>query len=597
MSSSLLKTLERIETGRQTCITKANKKGIAMSKDADFSAIAQAFDFIDPPEELRDPNVLSPISYYENWEDDPEIWKKPQEWAIVDEILKNAQDEDEFIPMYLLLLEDSMEILQIIAGTAVDVDEQTLYLGITSRNNEYKVKTSDEAEYILNSNNISYQHTWAENVSQKWVLVYHKKNTYYTNSYRSSTSYAAAPRYALLPVKYIVIKTPFLASISTSSTDITTYKSWNVFGAMSMEAIHLIKANTPLGEEICSSIYTMYSYMGNMYYPNLKRIDIDEDVNYWIDPEATNGTRIMITASYAYELNSIFAPNRPYLSCSGNARNLVAAKGAGVGIVPTSSWQNTTPRYPSSYTSLKYIASDGDPSLITLGKVRNKPRLKPINMNHITDWSGRSFEKLFAPCRVLTFEGLVVPAIKTGSTSDVIGYTNCKILNFPNLTIIPANTTLNPTGLLEELYMDAVEEYKNGTHTYFLYINDAQNILKIISLKSLKTLETYRVDLSQACHLEEIYLNSLSKCTTTTAFNKSSLRKLVLGNNFESPLTLSSCTHLDKECFIDLFEKLIPLTEEQIAEGTYIITIGKPILYKFTEEELDIARNKGWIIN
>ena len=97
-----------------------------------------------------------------------------------------------------------------------------------------------------------------------------------------------------------------------------------------------------------------------------------------------------------------------------------------------------------------------------------------------------------------------------------------------------------------------------------------------------------------------IYLPSLSKLPDSTIFKSATLlRNLTLGADFKSSINLQSCPYLSKQSVLDLFEKLAVLTEEDAGTTyrVYLPTWGPSDITRFTEDELNIARDKGWTVS
>lgn len=79
MASSLLKVLKNIEIGRQNIIHDLNLMGIPTEQNASFSKIGANLEGIS----LTANNkyiVTPPVTFYDNPEDDPAVWKKPESW-------------------------------------------------------------------------------------------------------------------------------------------------------------------------------------------------------------------------------------------------------------------------------------------------------------------------------------------------------------------------------------------------------------------------------------------------------------------------------------------------------------------------------------
>ena len=86
MASRLYKVLNSVENYRKNMIKSLREKNLNVSDDVSFGAINAMINELEPHLDYSD-NIV----YYENPEDDPAVWKVPEVWPNIEEILKSKR--------------------------------------------------------------------------------------------------------------------------------------------------------------------------------------------------------------------------------------------------------------------------------------------------------------------------------------------------------------------------------------------------------------------------------------------------------------------------------------------------------------------------
>lgn len=93
MSSQLYKVLTNIEQGRKECINVLKTRNFPLNNNASLSTIAAQLEMLPYDEDYTNLSDISDfITYYDNPEDDPEVWSYPTEWPDCKSIFHNCED-------------------------------------------------------------------------------------------------------------------------------------------------------------------------------------------------------------------------------------------------------------------------------------------------------------------------------------------------------------------------------------------------------------------------------------------------------------------------------------------------------------------------
>lgn len=116
MASNLYNYLNTIDKSRQDMIRILNENGATLEPDTSFSTLSSSLDNITrnrPSTELQDE-----ITYYNNPEDDPLVWKRPKIYTQIDEIWNNIKPytnetyNTPMYPAYMYVLKTNLDTLQ-----------------------------------------------------------------------------------------------------------------------------------------------------------------------------------------------------------------------------------------------------------------------------------------------------------------------------------------------------------------------------------------------------------------------------------------------------------------------------------------------------
>ena len=253
MASELLKTFQKIESGRKLQIEKARALGHTLSDRASFAELAAT---IATPQEIPENTVGTVL----------EDWVPPVEFPDGKKLIRESEDRDGFKPGMYLLIKDNAETITLDAfNTATPTSS-------TNRTNASGILLSDGTWYNDLTANIT--HTWDTSKdiiiedgefagTYRWLLCYYDPNKVLLNSY-----FGFINGYKV--VDWVV------GYIATSSdmSKATSYSSIALFNRWDSTAQYLL--NIEVLDE--SNITKLYSYINSTtgglgyYWTNLRSI-------------------------------------------------------------------------------------------------------------------------------------------------------------------------------------------------------------------------------------------------------------------------------------------------------------------------------------
>lgn len=215
---------------------------------------------------------------------------------------------------------------------------------------------------------------------------------------------------------------------------------------------------------------------------------------------------------------------------------------------------------------------------------------------------------------------------------EEIGAVKGEIFGNPNLTVVkfPSLKSINnPQGggsgwifyntqSLREVYMPMLESLSTGGYGLFMGANKIKS-LDFPSLKYISNgigrndgtpiLETINLPMLENCNY--IFQNSLSGTTPINirlgkpkgtgikilqSGTNARIVNITIEKGFATPLNLTGCNGLSKQCVLDIFENLADLTEEGI-KLNIIFGSATANAIGLTEDDYTTARVKGWTIS
>lgn len=601
MASELLKTFEKIETGRKNIINTLKSKDYLVSDNDSFYDIGNTL--ITIPVSKPNYTVKNGIKYYDNPEDDPEVWSRPTDWLdslsiyktfddIEVETIKTSSTGEKIIkilsPTMFALLDNERDNITFKGGYSVDTRiENSFEIGlirgpgdVSQSNTIGRIITSDGAVYDLNQDNKEFLHTWDKskdiNGKYRWFVLY-----------KSPTN-------------------PDVASQSGSNyTDIlelivsATRYGHGVFGSNisnKLQHLHFIDPFTEEGLKNVDNSYTSAEmYLESSTYDkwvNLKKLTIDNKLV----------THLKINTSYpSTSLNTIVAP---YYTITSSTFTKSPVKyvylGSFIGLYGATYNSNSNNSYIQGWgIHLKYLKINEDVfkdyistrnfnGLCGFCKIQDpNPIIKHIvisgsgnGTSNNADYTGTA-----VTCKEWNFDSLkqingryFMYGVKTevislpeleiipSSTSCFVN-TECKYLYMPKLKRIESESFNIPYGVLE-LELPELEYVAKGLISQSSYTNSTPNSLLSLSLPKLKECSEYllnRLDTLETLHLPKGFKQSLSLC---------GLRSLSI------------------ESMRELCENLADVTNE---EQAYTLKVLKST-YNIYKDCYAIAETKGWVI-
>jgi len=601
MASELLNTFEKIEAGRKNIINTLKGKDYLVNENDSLYDIGNTL--ITIPNSKPNYTLTNGIKYYDNPEDDPEVWKRPTDWIdslsiyktfddIEVETIKSSTTGEKIIkilsPTMFALLDNERDDITFKGGYSVDTRiENSFEIGLIRGPNDVnqsntigRIITSDGAIYDLNQDNKEFLHTWDKskdiNNKYRWFVLYKSP----TNPDVASQ---AGPNYTDV-LELIVSATRY---------------GHGVFGSNKAPKLKHLHFIDPFTEESKKNIDNSYSaaeiHLENSTYDkwsNLKRFTIENEFV----------THLKIQTSYpSLSLNTIIAPYytiSSYLFSKSPVKYLYL--GSFTGLYGATYNSNSNTSYIQGWgIGVKYLKineeifknyistrnfgglcgfckiQDPNPAIKHIVKAGSgngtsnnadyagvAPTCKTWNFDSLKEINGRYF-MFGVKTEVINLPELeVIPS----STACFVN-TECKYLYMPKLKRIEHSNFNIPHGLLE-LELPELEYVEKGLISQSSYTTPTPNSLLSLSLPKIKECSEY-------------LLNRLD-----------SLENLHLPKGFKQSLHLCSLRSLSIESMRELCENLADVTEE---EQAYTLKVLKST-YNIYKDCYAIAEAKGWII-
>lgn len=631
MISKLLNILRRIDATRLTLIDVLKSKNYPVNTDSTYNSLVPIISNNLKDNELNKNFEQSPyedVVYYDNPEDDPMVWKVPTEWPDVETVLRNAEyipgssaSNNEFPVAILLFKVDDATVdtvnFQITSGPSSSyyyttntktVPDNTIYL----KNIISSIAFSDSSEPMVPST--TFEHTWdaakdivVNGTRYRYILLYCKK----TQSYNNTDLKVGVGNNCGMSL----ISMTLFGQLITNSYE--GYFTWGINASKSLQFIKVIDvryANFDTSLLPSDTLNKLISY-GCKNLIGLKRIEFDLSDEY--NPAKATGNMNFLVSSHI-NLNTFICNNAQVLDSQRTAgfainNGLVYYKAPIFNIYHQRNYATATgtssSNYGSSVINLKYIEIDPEVQ-------KNYPLTVPcaeLGVNSadssqygaMPNLSDKAIDVLLSAdtltgsiwflsgCRqtiklksgdistiwrlnVDTVEIENLTSTNTANFSDV----RCRRLILDNLGTLTINNGACLT-TVREFIAPALTEmnytYTGGTYSF---ISEQTRTVYLPSLTSIPKPNIF------------YYVTGSDR-------RGALLTTLTLGDGFKSAIDFTENPVLSKESVLDLFNKLAPLTEDEIASNSYYVKLpadGLSMLSEFTEEEKAIATNKGWVL-
>lgn len=619
MASELLKTFEKIESGRKGMIDILNDKGFNVPANASLGSISTLIHEATRgySNDYKYFEYATPLTYYDNPDDDPDVYQKPKFWPDIESIIRSkgiiTYEEIQYYPIKIALIEECPDVVNfktVATGThqTTITAEDDIYIGCYNRH--VLIETSDGAfihlQKATSPNITSATHTWDttkdivnEGHHFKYIIIYTQldKDFYIY----SSLLYGTSPNI----ITRSLIADAFTCQHTIKTESNTSYSTiYMLYGKPINDTIEHVKLIDPVIPLDLMPTNNRSKYIhSNLTSPNCIYLEIDIAEN---EVQKSSKTRILFQGTRIRRIKN----NNKYISCNASFRSDVFCVESptiySYTVDATAVDINSKSSKPIVISQLKYGICDRDATieLVTgtgyIGEPRRTagytkyPYLKDFSM--FEGCTGFDSLKGSCPnCRVLDLynytgtpnSDIEILTLHTSKTFSLPGKTsvNIKRIYLPNVTTMycgyygdgtsgSQSSSEGSSDYIRELYMPSLTE-----------ITGSSSNLNHINLN--------------APSLEVFYAPSLTSVPSDIFFRTPfSLTTLVLGEGFKSTMDFQYCCYLSHESIIRLFNTIATLTEEDAAMN-YTITLpkyGKSVITNFTEDELNIARNKGWIV-
>lgn len=577
MASSLLKVLKNIEIGRQNIIHDLNLMGIPTEQNASFSKIGANLEGIS----LIASNKYITVPqgpFYNNPEDDPVVWKKPESWPDIAKLF------DELVAADTKFSESACRIKQIIMfqtseDTTVFANQNT---SLTDNMISGFYHPNNVKAYIMTSDGVLYEKTNSmKTVTHTWD---HSKDLIGPTGEH---------------FKYIVT---FIGNNGSSSkTDASVIQRLNVGSKIKLNQI------------LTDPTHVEWTTNSNSYYNDPNTIIPYHVVKF--DMRQTNRSSIILP--YMYNIRTDILIKKEELQ---EGTHLYTNK---YPIINTFYVKDIVAElYVSDitlYNTAKYIRINS----LSISSVKTLQN-NATSLSNTTDYiaSGLKYLELPDNKNLTCTKKIMFPCLKdidkvvylVKNTSDAFGpfQANNPILQldgFPNtsnplqgvsartLIIEDASNYNDISGALN--YIEAEVVILNNLTVLSSPIDYERSNFRVLIIPDLETISaslctsnnTYNKNYMQ--YLKAPKLTQIT--TSSTPFTYcDNIAYLEIGEEFFGNLNISPLKNLSTESVIDIINKLKDLT---ITGESYTITLPAILKYTLDSSIFEIATNKGWTVS
>lgn len=576
MASSLLKTLKNIEIGRQNIIHDLNVMGIPTEKDASFAKIGANLEGIS----LTASNKYITVPqgpFYNNPEDDPVVWKKPESWPDIAKLF------DELVAADTKFSESACRIKQIIMfqtseDTTVFANQNTsltdnMISGFYHPNGvKAYIMTNDGALYEKTNSMKTVTHTWDHSKDLIGPTGEHFKYivTFIGNNGSSSKTDASVIKYLQVGSKIKlnqILTDPTHAEWAAGSNSV--YNDPNT-----IIPYHVVKFD--MRQIYRTSIVLPYVY--NLRTDILIKKEELQEGTYL----STDGYPV-INTFYVKDINAELNFSKITLY---NTAKYIRANSLSISNVKTLQNNATSLYNPIDYiaSGLKYFELPDNKNLTCTKKIMF-PCLKDIDkVVYLVKNTSDAFGPFQANNPILHLDGFP-------NTSNPLQGVSAR-----TLIIDDASNYNNISGALD--YIEAEVVVLNNLKTLSKSINGERSNFRVLIAPDLETISaslctsnnTYNKNYTQ--YLKAPKLTQIT--TSSTSFEYcNNISYLEIGEEFFGNLNISPLKNLSTESVIDIINKLKDLT---VTEESYTITLPAILKYTLDSSIFEIATNKGWTV-
>ena len=588
MASNLFKVLNTIEEGRKSCVATLQSRGFPLSDDASLATVASRLEMLP----YEDTSVMADISkyvqYYDNPEDDPEVWHMPEDWPDYVSIFKACEDIKDstnttMMPLWMALLDNEADTIRFTINKSNLAEEHAIYIDSHTSSFRWMVKTSDGASYELDKSHTQttgHVHTWDKtqdiNGKYRYFIVYAMPTTAY--------AMCREPDVYNVNILGLVLGSP-------------SYGNYQIFrygtGFPKLQHVYAMKPITTAGKN-CKYPYSRYCLFSGSNAPELRCIEEHGD---------DSGAYVSFSISSPNKITKVIRTNtlHPHALGLGSYSSAIYIK-APVVSGGTARRDSTSyePHTPSFMSKLKYL--EVDEKLMseyyktnTLSGLASLPFLKSPELitKHITKIAcGSSTTESDFYCSFLNSKLLDLSHLQSVSGRCAIDCSYAEIIDLSSLESLSGNTAILRGALnCKTVLLDKLKEIVGSFNV--------PNEMIVLNLPSLEKITgTFSAETNPSPYpiakLMEINAPLLHDVSNPKAFYYLyMLHTITLPDQFKYSLDLYNQSLLSRETVLDLLNKAADVREE----GTeYYLRFHSRVLNNLTEEDKQIATAKGWII-
>lgn len=575
MASRLLNILKNIESGRQNIIHDLNVMGIPTEKDASFEKIGANLEGIS----LTAGNKYITIPqgpFYDNPEDDPAVWKKPESWPDIAKLFDELVAADTKFSDYACRIKQII-MFQTSEDTTVFANQNTsltdnMISGFYHPNNiKAYIMTSDGVLYEKTNSMKTVTHTWDHSKDLIGPTGEHFKYivTFIGNNGSGSKTDASVIKYLQVGsnIKLNQILTdPTHVEWATGSNSVyndpNTIIPYHVV-KFDMRQIHRDSIILPYVYNLRTDILIKKeelqegTYLSTDNYPIINTFyvkDINAELNF-------SKITLYNTAKYI-RVNSLSISSVKTLQDNASLSSTTDCIASGLKYLELPDNKNLTCTKKIMFPCLKHIDK-----VVYLVK-NTSDAFGPFQANNpILRLDG--FPNTSSPLQGVSARTLIIEdAFNYNDISGALDYTEIEVIVLNNL-----KTLSKPI---------------SGERSNFRVLIAPD--LETISASLCTSNNTYNKNYMQ--YLKAPKLTQIT--TSSTPFRYcNNIVYLEIGEEFFGNLDISPLKNISTESTIDIINKLKDLT---VSGESYTITL--PIILKYTLDSsiFEIATNKGWTV-
>ena len=595
MSSQLYKVLTNIEQGRKECINVLKTRNFPLNNNASLSTIAAQLEMLPYDEDYTNLSDISDfITYYDNPEDDPEVWSYPTEWPDCKSIFHNCEDIQytdgyTYYPCWMGLLDNEHDTVRFTGyhNSALTETEQIIRPDVLTTNytskNAYRflILTSDGSQYELNDSHYQtdgHVHTWDKskdiNNKYRYFIVYRVVST------------AVSQISSSIGMFNTNILALFFGAYSYGGSN-DTFSSCST-GLKKLQYIYKTNPFTDGGKTTMSYIYSChFSFSGNNL-PQLKCVEeIGTNTMGYLNFSSPTLVKLISTNTKAtWGLKSFPEIIYADVACVTSSSCRRSSVGGSESYIPS---QNSKIKYlKTNHEAMTNYYENNIISGVTCMPFLQNPenftkyiqRIKTDTSNNYTD-----FFNSFINSKYLDLSNL--KSVEGRYAVDQCSY--AEIINLQSLESVSSSTSiLFGAYNCKHLILDNLKSFSG---TFNVPVKMLQLNLPSLSRMSGTFSGRGAGDFSSA-RLMQLKLPVLQEVSDAKIFyNLYFLKELELPQNFAYSLDLYNQHELSYNTILDIINKAADVSE---MEGSYYLRFSPTSYAQLTEEIIAIATNKGW---